>query len=94
MTEVHVKILKKPEVVKAALIGFSSIEDAGQCVSEIIAKGIIPAGMEIMDKALTKATNDYSKAGYPVDAEAMMIIELDGTETEVSELIKRVEDHC
>ena len=92
ITEVIVKILKKPEEVKAALIGFSSIEDAGQCVSEIIAKGIIPAGMEIMDKALTKATNDYSKAGYPIDAEAMMIIELDGTETEVSELIKRVED--
>jgi glycolate oxidase len=92
ITEVTVKILKKPESVKAALIGFSSIEDAGQCVSEIIAKGIIPAGMEIMDKALTKATNDYSKAGYPVDAEAMMIVELDGTETEVSELIKRVED--
>ena len=60
--------------------------------TEIIAKGIIPAGMEIMDKALTKATNDYSKAGYPIDAEAMMIIELDGTETEVSELIERVED--
>jgi len=47
--------------------------------------------MEIMDKALTKATNDFSKAGYPVDAEAMMIIELDGTESEVSELITKVE---
>ena len=43
-----------------------------------------------MDKALTKATNDFSKAGYPMDAEAMMIVELDGTESEVSELIKRV----
>ena len=83
ITEVTVKILKSPEVVKAALIGFSSIEDAGNCVAEIIAKGCIPAGMEIMDKALTKATNDYSKAGYPVDAEAMMIIEFDGTEYEV-----------
>ena len=92
ITEVTVKILRSPEVARAALIGFSTIEDAGKCVSEIIAKGIIPAGMEIMDKALTKATNDYSKAGYPVDAEAMMIVELDGTEAEVSELIKRVED--
>jgi glycolate oxidase len=90
-TEVTVKILKSPEVAKAALIGFSSIEDAGSCVTEIIAKGIIPAGMEIMDKALTKATNDFSKAGYPVDAEAMMIIELDGTDSEVSELISTVE---
>jgi len=92
ITEVTVKILKSPEVAKAAFIGFSSIEDAGRCVSEIIAKGIIPAGMEIMDKALTKATNDYCKAGYPVDAEAMMIVELDGTESEVNELISRVEE--
>jgi glycolate oxidase len=92
ITEVTVKILKSPEVAKAALIGFSNIEDAGRCVTEIIAKGIIPAGMEIMDKALTKATNDYCKAGYPVDAEAMMIVELDGTESEVNELINRVEE--
>ena len=91
ITEVTVKILKTPENVKAALVGFPSIEDAGRCVSEIIAEGIIPAGMEIMDKALTKATNDFSKAGYPTDAEAMMIIELDGTESEVSELIQRIE---
>ena len=83
ITEVTVKILKSPEVVKAALIGFPTIEDAGNCVAQIIAKGCIPAGMEIMDKALTKATNDYSKAGYPTDAEAMMIIEFDGTEHEV-----------
>ena len=92
ITEVTVKILKSPEVAKAALVGFTSIQDAGNCVTEIIAKGIIPAGMEIMDKVLTKATNDFSKAGYPVDAEAMMIIELDGTDSEVSELIKRVEE--
>ena len=92
ITEVTVKILKSPEVAKAALIGFPSIEDAGKCVTEIIAKGIIPAGMEIMDKALTKATNDFSKAGYPVDAEAMMIVELDETDYEVSELSKGVEE--
>ncbi len=91
ITEVTVKILKTPENIKAALVGFSSVEEAGNCVSEIIAKGIIPAGMEIMDKALTKATNDFSKAGYPTEAEAMMIIELDGTESEVSELIHKVE---
>ena len=91
ITEVTVKILKTPENVKAALVGFPSVEDAGNCVSEIIANGIIPAGMEIMDKALTKATNDFSKAGYPIDAEAMMIVELDGTESEVFELIQRVE---
>jgi glycolate oxidase len=89
ITEVTVKILKSPEVVKAALIGFPTIEDAGSCVAQIIAEGCIPAGMEIMDKALTKATNDYSKAGYPTDAEAMMIIEFDGTEHEVESNINK-----
>jgi len=90
ITEVTVKILKKPQTVKAALIGFSTIEDAGNCVSDIIASGIIPAGMEMMDKALIHATDDFVKAGYPRDAEAMLIVELDGTETEVDELIERV----
>ena len=90
ITEVTVKILKTPEVVKAALVGFPTIEDAGNCIAEIIAGGCIPAGMEIMDKALTKATNDYSKAGYPTDAEAMMIVEFDGTEHEVEAYIEKV----
>ena len=92
ITEVTVKILKAPEIVKAALVGFPSIEDAGNCVAEIIAEGCIPAGMEIMDKALTKATNDYSKAGYPTDAEAMMIIEFDGTEHEVEAYIQKAKE--
>ena len=92
ITEVTVKILKKPESVKAALIGFSRIEDAGNCVSEIIANGIIPAGMEMMDKALIHATDNFVKAGYPRDAEAMIIIELDGDETEVLELIEKVNE--
>ncbi len=91
ITEVTVKILKKPQTVKAALIGFSSIENAGDCVSDIIASGIIPAGMEMMDKALIHATDNFVKAGYPRDAEAMLIVELDGTETEVIELIQKVE---
>jgi len=90
VTEVTVKILKKPQTVKAALIGFPTIENAGECVSEIIASGIIPAGMEMMDKALIHATDDFVKAGYPRDAEAMLIVELDGTETEVNELIEKV----
>ena len=90
ITEVTVKILKKPQTVKAALIGFPTIEDGGNCVSEIIASGIIPAGMEMMDKALIHATDDFVRAGYPRDAEAMLIVELDGTETEVNELIEKV----
>ena len=90
ITEVTVKILKKPQSVKAALIGFPTIEDGGNCVSEIIAQGIIPSGMEMMDKALIHATDDFVKAGYPRDAESMLIVELDGTETEVMELINKV----
>ena len=92
ITEVTVKILKKPQSVKAALIGFSTIEDGGRCVSDIISSGIIPSGMEVMDKALIHATDNFVKAGYPRDAEAMMIIELDGTEKEVEELIKKVSE--
>jgi len=90
ITEVTVKILKKPQAVKAALIGFPTIEDGGNCVSDIIASGIIPAGMEMMDKALIHATDNFVKAGYPRDAESMLIVELDGTETEVGELIEKV----
>ena len=90
ITEVTVKILKKPQSVKAALIGFPTIEDGGNCVSEIIANGIIPSGMEMMDKALIHATDNFVKAGYPRDAESMLIVELDGTENEVDELIKKV----
>jgi len=90
ITEVTVRLLKKPETVKAALVGFPTIEDGGNCVSEIISKGIIPAGMEMMDKALIHATDNFVKAGYPRNAESMLIVELDGTETEVDDLIKKV----
>jgi glycolate oxidase len=91
LTEVTVKILKKPQSVKALLLGFDSIEEAGKTVSDIISGGVIPAAMEIMDKPLIKATNDYSKAGYPLDVEAILIVELDGTESEVGVLITKVE---
>ena len=92
ITEVTVKILKKPQTIKAALIGFPSIEDGGNCVSEIISSGIVPAGMEIMDKALIAATDKFAKAGYPRDADALLIVELDGTNSEVDELIKNVSE--
>ncbi|MDC0059734.1 FAD-binding protein [Pelagibacteraceae bacterium] len=90
ITEVTVKILKKPQTVKAALIGFPTIEDGGNCVSDIIASGIVPAGMEMMDKALIHATDNFVKAGYPRDAESMLIVELDGTNSEVDELIEKI----
>ena len=90
ITEVTVKILKKPQVIKAALIGFTTIEDGGNCVSQIISNGIIPSGMEMMDKELIRATDNFVKAGYPRDAESMLIVELDGTEVDVLELMERV----
>jgi len=90
ITEVTVKIIKRPKTAKAAIIGFSTVEDGGKCVSDIISNGIIPAGMEMMDKILIHATDDFVKAGYPRDAESMLIVELDGTEIEVEELMKRV----
>ncbi|OUX40600.1 MAG: FAD-binding oxidoreductase [Proteobacteria bacterium TMED261] len=90
ITEVTVKILKKPQTTKAALIGFPTIEDGGSCVSEIISSGIIPAGMEMMDKELIHATDNFVKAGYPRDAESMLIVELDGIEGDVVELMERV----
>jgi glycolate oxidase len=90
ITEVTVKILKKPQSVRAVLIGFDTIEDSGNCVADIISKGIVPAGMEIMDRPLIKATDDYAKAGYPRDVESLLIVELDGTESEVDILIEKV----
>ena len=94
ITEVTAKILKKPQVVKAALIGFPTIEEGANATSEIISNGIIPAGMEIMDKALIEATDNFSKAGYPRDAELLLIVEVDGTESEVDVLLKDVSSIC
>ena len=92
ITEITVKILRKAQTVRTALIGFPSVEDGGNFVSDVISNGIIPAGMEMMDKALTEATDNYCKAGYPRDAESMLIVELDGTKSEVDELILKVGD--
>ena len=87
ITEVTVRILRKPATARALLIGFPSIEQAGECVSEVIAAGIIPGGMEIMDKPAIAATEAFCHAGYPLDVEALLIVELDGPEVEVDYLI-------
>ena len=92
ITEVTVRILRKPATATALLIGFPSIEEAGDCVSRVIAAGIIPGGMEIMDKPAIAATEDFCHAGYPLDVEALLIVELDGPEVEVDHLVGRVRD--
>jgi glycolate oxidase len=91
VTEVTVRILQRPETARALLLGFPSSEAAGACVASIIGAGIIPGGMEMMDKPAIHAAEAFVHAGYPLDVEALLIIELDGPGVEVDELIKRVE---
>ncbi len=72
-------------------MGFSSSEDAGECVSRIIGAGIIPGGMEMMDGPAIRAAEDFVHAGYPLDCEALLIVEVDGPAAEVDDLIGRVD---
>ena len=91
VTEVTVRILRAPETARALLIGFPSNEAAGACVARVIGSGIIPGGMEMMDRPAIKAAEAFVQAGYPLDVEALLIVELDGPETEVDYLIGEVE---
>lgn len=91
VTEVTVRILQKPATARALMVGFPSSETAGQCVADIIAAGIIPGGMEMMDRPAIHAAEDFVHAGYPLDVEALLIIELDGPAVEVNHLIDMVE---
>jgi glycolate oxidase len=90
VTEVTVRILRKPETARAILVGFASSEDAGECVARIIGAGIIPGGMEMMDRPAIHAAEEFVRAGYPLDVEALLIVELDGPEAEVDHLLDRV----
>lgn len=92
ITEVTVRILPRPETARAVLVGFPTVEQAGACVGQIIGAGIVPAGLEMMDRAATVAAERYVQAGYPLDIEALLIIELDGPESEVDLLIAEVSD--
>ena len=92
ITEVTVKLLPKPERAQVIMAGFDDIEKAGAAVAAIISAGIIPAGLEMMDKLAIHAAEDFVHAGYPLAAEAILLCELDGTNEEVSEEIKRVHD--
>lgn len=90
VTEVTVRILKTPETARALLVGFPTSEDGGQCVADVISAGIIAAGMEMMDKLAIDAAEEFVHAGYPLDVDALLIVELDGPEAEVDDLISRV----
>jgi glycolate oxidase len=91
VTEVTVRVLRKPETARALLIGFPTSEQGGQCVADIIGAGIIPGGMEMMDLPAIQAAEDFVHAGYPLECEALLIVELDGPGVEVDHLIERVE---
>ena len=91
VTEVTVRILRKPTTARALLVGFPTTENAADCVAAVIAAGIIPAGMEMMDRPAIHAAEAFVKVGYPLDVEALLIIELDGPPPEVDHLIERVE---
>lgn len=90
VTEVTVRILQKPETARAVLVGFPTSEDAGQCVADIISAGIIPGGMEMMDRPAIQAVEEFVHADYPLNVEALLIVELDGPQVEVDHLIERV----
>ena len=91
VTEVTVRILRSPETARAMMMGFSSNEAAGDCVGRIIAAGIVPGGMEMMDRPAIRAAEEFAHAGYPLDVESLLIVELDGPAVEVDYLTKTVE---
>src|SRR4030095_15064772 len=85
-----VRILPKPQTAQALLLGFPSVEAAGATVGDIIAAGVIPAGLEMMDNPAIRAAEAFVGAGYPVDAEALLIFELDAPEAERAALSGQV----
>jgi glycolate oxidase len=92
VTEVTVKLLPKPECAQVVMAAFDDVEKAGAAVANIIAAGIIPAGLEMMDQAATVAVEHFVHAGYPTDVAGILLCESDGTQEEVADEIRRVED--
>ena len=92
VTQVTVALLPEPETKAVLLAAFSEVVQAGNAVAAIISAGIIPAGMEMMDKMAVQAAEAFAKAGYPLDAEAILIIELDGAAAELATLNTQVTD--
>ena len=90
VTEVTVKLVPKPALAQVVMASFDEVGKAGAAVAAIIAAGIIPAGLEMMDKAVTAAVEPYAKAGYDLEAAAILLCESDGTPEEVTEEIARV----
>ena len=94
VTEVNVRILRSPEGARAMLAAFTSNEIAGRCVDAIIGSGIIPVALEFMDRPAIHACEAFAHAGYPLDAEAMLIIEVEGSVAEQDDLLDRLKAIC
>jgi glycolate oxidase len=92
VTEVTVRILRQAEDARPLLIGFGSAAAAGACVAAIIADGLTPVAIEFMDKAAIEVCETFAKAGYPLDAEAMLIVEVEGSPAEIEEQTERVKE--
>jgi glycolate oxidase len=91
ITEVTVRLIPRPQCARVVLAAFDSLANAGQAVADVIAAGIIPAGLEMMDRPTIAAVEPFVHAGYPLDAEAILLCESDGTAHEVEEEILRIE---
>jgi len=94
VTEVTVRILRAPEGQRAMLVAFGANEIAGQAVDAIIGSGIIPVALEFMDKPAIHACEAFAHAGYPLDAEALLIVEVEGSVEEQDELLARIAALC
>jgi glycolate oxidase len=91
-TEVTVKLLPKPETARVVMASFDNLEKAGDAVAAVIAAGIVPAGLEMMDKPATHAVEQFVHAGYDLDAAAILLCESDGTAAEVEDEIARINE--
>jgi glycolate oxidase len=92
VTEVTVKLLPKQECARVIMASFDDVERAGQAVADVIAAGIIPAGLEMMDRAATRAVEEFAGAGYDLEAAAILLCESDGSPPEVEDEIARMKD--
>lgn len=90
ITEAVVRILPKPEGAQPVLFGFETAESAGACVASIIAAGLVPVAMEFMDKLAIEICEAFAKAGYPMDVEALLIIEVEGSDAEMREQLGKI----
>lgn len=94
VTKLILRIMHQPEAIKTMLVVFESLEAAGQAVSDIIAAGIIPATLEMMDNVIIRAIEKTFNAGYPLDAEAVLIIEVDGLKDDQDRLAEEIMQTC